>query len=171
MITCIFILGIIGGCKKVFNDEPFTLKKSDYYGEEIRINGYFYNYYLSGQDSVVRLLILYHNGISIRTVTYESLTKFEEMFMSGEFSRSISDVSFLWGLFSVEDDSIIIEHYYPQGGIRSYTYFRSGRIINDTTFCLTSFTRPDGSELELIDETYHFKYFSPKPDSTTNFIK
>jgi len=52
-------------------------------------------------------------------------------------------------------------------------YTKSGKILNDTTFVLTSVERsgkPWTKEEELYRKKYHFRKFSPKPDSTNRFI-
>jgi len=51
---------------------------------------------------------------------------------------------------------------------------REGDIINDTTFVISvSYRMKKGkkTEVKARNETYHFKQFSPQPDSTNNFIK
>ena len=51
-------------------------------------------------------------------------------------------------------------------------YLKTGDIINDTTFVITEVERSkDGSERRTINEMYHYKHYSPKPDSTNNFVK
>ena len=58
------------------------------------------------------------------------------------------------------------------GGIGAPMYMKIGKIINDTTFQLVrEFASYHKKDSRVIDETYHFKQFSPKPDSTNVFIK
>jgi len=53
-------------------------------------------------------------------------------------------------------------------------YIFGGEILNDTTFILTEqfLINSDGTKdlLNSFGRTYHFKKFSPKPDSTNSFI-
>ena len=60
--------------------------------------------------------------------------------------------------------------YSPSGG-GTPAYVREGKILNDTTFHITTSYRSNGSERHEKDEVYHFRQFYPKPDSTNNFIK
>jgi hypothetical protein len=50
-------------------------------------------------------------------------------------------------------------------------YVKEGFILNDTTLQITRMYRVDGSDEHILNYTYHFRQFSPKPDSTNNFIK
>jgi hypothetical protein len=87
--------------------------------------------------------------------------------------NSYKDRKYVWGVFKINNDSIIYERWLPtEIRYKSYTY--KGVIINDTTFNITErFRLVNGlkDEFELRDETYHFRQFSPKPDSANNFIK
>jgi hypothetical protein len=50
---------------------------------------------------------------------------------------------------------------------------RAGQILNDTTFVIAeSYRMNEGKKTEVKErnETYHFKQFNPKPDSTNRFI-
>lgn len=79
-----------------------------------------------------------------------------------------------WGVFRVTNDSIFIENWIPKScGVD--VNLRNGPILNDTTFLiLKSKTRDFSgglvSEGEMND-TFTFKYYSPKPDSTNSFIQ
>ncbi len=76
-----------------------------------------------------------------------------------------------WGLFIINDQIIQIERYYPTDHLRKSAYINEGKILNDTTCHFTVSYRSDGSERRDEDEIFHFKQFSPKPDSTNSFIK
>ncbi len=56
-----------------------------------------------------------------------------------------------------------------EGKMPAFNY--SGDILNDTTFLITKVKRASGSFTTAIDDTYHFKHFSPKPDSRNEFVK
>jgi len=157
-------------CKDVFKDEEFTLIKAPYTGKEFKINGYYYNYYYD--TARVRVFVFYNNSCVIKGFIRYTKDEFENMFRNGEFKNSIKENSSCWGLFNIDSNNIKIEHYYPmEGDLKNRVYINSGIIINDTTFIITKFMRPDGSELSTKNDTFHFKQFSSKPDSTNNFIK
>lgn len=76
-----------------------------------------------------------------------------------------------WGIFNIKNDSIVFERWYPSSGGPFPAYLRSGKILNDTTFVITkSFRSKIGNEEQQLNETYHFRKFSPKPDSTNIFV-
>jgi hypothetical protein len=82
------------------------------------------------------------------------------------------EIKTFWGIFIVENDAITIEYYNSRIIEGLPAYLNTGVILNDTTFVLKEQKRSkDGSELQIIDETYHFKKFSPKPDSTNKYLK
>ena len=50
-------------------------------------------------------------------------------------------------------------------------YLDKGEIQNDSTFLITKSIRSKTGEEKELNEIYHFKQFSPKPDSTNVFVK
>ena len=89
-----------------------------------------------------------------------------------KFSKKSFQKKHDWGTFQINKDSIVFERWYPAEVSKSY--YRSGKILNDTTFVITeSYRLRNGKKKEWREknEVYHFKAFSPKPDSTNRFIK
>lgn len=77
-----------------------------------------------------------------------------------------------WGIFVVESSYFAYEKWYCSDGI-CYAYIKEGEIKNETTIHITKSYRIKNdiiTEEKERDETYHFKQFSPKPDSTNSFI-
>jgi len=74
---------------------------------------------------------------------------------------------YVWGVFFIEDNTIRINQLsqdYPHRG-----FVQEGIILNDTTFKITKFS--SGDKVREKDDVYHFREFSPKPDSTNVYIK
>ena len=69
---------------------------------------------------------------------------------------------YVYGLFQIEVSIIKIEKWVPSSGGPTKAYLREGEILNDTTFYLMHREKK---------EIYHFKQYSPKPDSTNKYIK
>ena len=109
----------------------------------------------------------------IQQTTMSYLPDLKEYFKSIIRSMNVLKQSkFDWGLFNIEDNTIKIEHWLPaQGGYP--TLLRTGEILNDTTFVLTeSIMRgKNGATPKDINQTFYFKHFDIKPDSTNSFIK
>lgn len=71
----------------------------------------------------------------------------------------------------MENSVIKIEQWYPGVGGPHPVRIKTGTVLNDTTFRLTESTNQKGRDRKTIDQTYHFRQFGPKPDSTNRFIK
>lgn len=157
---------MINNCKDSFQDEKFTLIKRPYNGNELKIDGYYYKY---RNENLVSVYIFYSNGISFTTGWDYNKAKFEEMINSGTLASNSNIYN--WGLFIIEDKTVEVEHYFTKDDLNSRVYIKSGMILNDTTIHFTKYMRSNGTEVEAINDTFHFKQFSPKPDSTNRFIK
>lgn len=95
----------------------------------------------------------------------------EEKFANGQLYEKLKANKYCWGLFNITGNSIQFERYYPSDNLSKKAYVRSGEILNDTTFRITKSIRSDGTEEKVKDEIFYFKQFSPKIDSTNNWIK
>jgi hypothetical protein len=75
-----------------------------------------------------------------------------------------------WGVFLIKGNNIECEVWSTSVGGGLPVGRGEGIILNDTTFCIVkSINIRDGKEFPHND-IYHFRKFSPKPDSTNNFI-
>ncbi|MCK9562621.1 MAG: hypothetical protein M0R02_07865 [Bacteroidales bacterium] len=123
---------------------------------------------------MVTLIFFYSNGIILHIggrYNYEELLNMEKEITNTQLIQKLKENKYCWGLFKIEDKNILFERYYNSDALSKKAYIRSGLIVNDTTFRITKSVRSDGIEEKEIEEIYHFKQFSPKPDSTNNFIK
>lgn len=59
---------------------------------------------------------------------------------------------------------------HPRSGGSILVRIRSGVVLDDKTFKFTESTDQKGKDRNSLDQTYHFRQFSPKPDSTNNFV-
>jgi hypothetical protein len=151
----------------LFPDEKLTLQREDYEGNELKIDGY---YYYHNDDNRTLVLFLYRNGIIISTRAYPffdlSFVEIEMIKEYGEIGKSKTR----WGLFTVVGNKIECEQWVsPTEGITVSK--QSGYIENDTTFHITEQYFSYNKQVYHVNEIWHFKQFSPKPDSTNNYIK
>lgn len=173
LITGIILIVVLSSfsCKDWFEDEDFSLTREEYSGEEIRIDGYYYNYFTQGSD-LASITIFYRNGIVIDGIGGGStLVEFENKFSNGSFYQNITKVKDVWGLYRVEDKLIMIERIVAMGGFNRIAYTDYGEILNDTTIHFYKHKESYKNVFENRNDTLHFKQFSPKPDSTNVFIK
>ena len=171
ILLAVVFLAFSIACEKVLKDENLTLKKRPYIGNELRLDGFFYEegvddgYYIEG--------FFYQNGILLNSggfYTENELNDLRNSIISGYFNSKVKENKYAWGLFVIDSNFIKFERYYNSDAVPKSSYIKYGKILNDSTFIMTKMTRSDGSESKTINETYHFKQFSPKPDSTNKFI-
>jgi hypothetical protein len=169
-ITLIVALLILSfSCKKnVFKDDGLTINKELNNTDNLCLGGYFYTDY----GDIKRIMFLYQDGVILSggDVFEENLTELEYSFIDGSFLKRNGDKRLYWGVYIIDDDIIKFEKWYPSSGGGMPVYLHQGEILNDSTFVITKSIRSKTGEEKELDETYHFKPFSPKPDSTNNFI-
>ncbi len=164
IIEMVMILTIFSCSKDEFKDDELTLKKKPYTGNQLRINGY----YCQNAPNIewTRVFFFYNNGIILQSYIENATGNFE---IVTNYSKN------RYGVFEINSNIIRFEKWYPSSGFEGlHAYVSEGTILNDTTFVINvSYRMKKGkkTEVEAENETYHFKQFSPKPDSTNSFIK
>ncbi len=176
MIKIVFILSLLlMSCgKSLLKHDKLSLEKKDYFGDELRIDGYYYYKYPVNESFRYVIYFFYNNGVALHAgaIKEEDILIKEEKFKNGTFYLNVENTKYFWGVFVVNNQNIKIERWYPSSGGPLRTYIREGTILNDTTFHITQFYRNQNGEktaIESLDEVYHFKKFSPKPDSTNKY--
>lgn len=170
-ILLIMLLLCMFSCKRCKEEEPLSLcsQSQNYEGFELKTEGYYYLEY----DNPLRrnILFLYKNGVVLYGgMTYQTeLSGKEDAFMNGSYHQQIFNSESYWGLFHVSGSSIFYELWYPSSS-QWIPAIREGVILNDTTFQIIKSYRCDGSENNAKSEIYHFKRFTPKVDSTNQFV-
>ena len=164
-------------CEKVFQDDELSMKRTNYTGEELRTDGYYYYREQTEHDGVhydrVLSMFLYRNGVAIYGGVYDysesNFEKHEEQFKKGVYSLNYKDDKQLWHVFQVYGNTIEFEGWWYSGrGFNSLDAVKEiGKIHNDTTFEIIN---ENGKKLKYT-KIFRFKQFSPKPDSTNSFIK
>jgi hypothetical protein len=153
-------------------DDVLSIPRVPYNGTELRIDGY---YYVVGKDGwYYAPLFFYRNGILHdvkRGYSPDSMEDSVAAYLKSDTYFTIArNNKTTWGVFTIKGDKIQLEKWYPTSGGARWAYVRSGTIIDDTTFRTEKSMRSDGSDSEEENFYYHFKQFSPKPDSTNSFI-
>ena len=168
---CILMSLTYFSCRDVITYKEFVLTRTPYMGNELRIDGYYYQYY---EDSKIAVQCFYRNGILLNMGGGASSLEEADEYIRSRFIEGSTHPNYeysKWGLFIVDDMTIKLELYQAADDIVKRTYIREGVVLNDSTFHITVSYRSDGKEISEKDEIYHFRQFSPKPDSTNNFIK
>jgi hypothetical protein len=161
-------------CKKIFPDDNLSIQRENYSGNQLRLDGYYYRYI--NEEYYFPKLFFYNNGVILdiggRFKTFEEVEDYINRIFIENSNYNSNKLS--WGVYRVENDNIKFEKWYPGSGGGFPAITREGKILNDTTFHITqSYRMKNGKKREISaqDEIYHFKQFSPKPDSTNQFIR
>ncbi|RYD75949.1 MAG: hypothetical protein EOP53_15610, partial [Sphingobacteriales bacterium] len=139
-------------------DDELTLTRQDYKGNELRLDGIYYLEKENFEGIIYQRYALFRNGV-IRDLGAPQEIDAPRI-LSGKSKSN-------WGVFQISNGEIKFERWYPGEELKAY--MRSGVILNDSTFKITeSYRNQNGekTEVETMNEVYHFKSFSPKPDST-----
>jgi len=157
-------------CGLFRNEIPsLTIGRRPYTGSELRMNGYYWAEYTGS----LLIYVFYRNGIVLHggDIDPNMLTQTEGWFKDGTYYEWARKDQIDWGVFQIDSNHIEFETWYPSdAGNSLITRTNSGEILNDTTFHISKAWESDGDVYNNIDITYHFKQFSPKPDSTCPFI-
>jgi len=160
LITVVLIIISMCSCLRTLPDEVFSMMQIPYNGKEIRLDGCYvsdkvfnkrceYNFFYS--DGV---LFVFSDLVNIENIS--------------QFTGGIDDMrkyKSCWGLFQVENNIIKAQRWKSSDdAVQSIVQNRTYKIINDTTLSIDILNDGDINY-------YHFKKFTPKPDSTNVFIK
>jgi len=153
----IFFSLIFCSCVRTLPDEELTMTRIAYNGKEIRLDGY-YTGAQPNQNKYFDYIFFYTNGV---VFSFGNLPDINLSQYLGGSTRKPD-----WSVFQIKNNVINLQGWTENGSdfVRQYVLKDdSYTIINDTTlFYETS---------KGYKTTYHFKKFSPKPDSTNVFIK
>ena len=171
------LIGIIllTSCYKLID---LTMKKTPYFGEELRIDGYYYSnpFYDKYADiTTMRVAVFYSDGFCIDTQVelpknQDTLTYIEnEVLLNEVYLAKMKREPLYIGVFQIMYPDIQFESWQ----FRSWTVSSFGVIVNDTTFIINKHWTNFRSYKTLSEYpvTYRFQQFSPKPDSTNYFVK
>jgi len=160
---------ILVSCRGERWDDDLTLPQQDYNGNELRINGYYYN----ESDGKTEILFLYQNGTVLDGGTSDiaDLSSLEQDFMDGTHYSFALQRKYYWGRFIVEGTKIQREFWKPNTGPFE-AWIHEGEILNDTTFKMVKSWRScKPKKKKDFERIFHFKQFAPKPDSTNSYTK
>ncbi|OJV37530.1 MAG: hypothetical protein BGO29_03555 [Bacteroidales bacterium 36-12] len=156
-------------------NEELTFTRTDYDGDQLRINGYYYHWLgvPYKDESIVQILFLYGNGLVLwgGNPYFKELSIQENEFINGEYKKFAKKHPSVWGLFTIDSTSI---QYEMLDGGPFRAMINSGKIINDTTFVILKRKSSYGTygiKEKTLQDTFRLKPFSPKPDSINKFIK
>jgi hypothetical protein len=154
---------------------------------QLKTNGYYYGYdqwlpspgttRQTPQDRMLPI-ILYKNRVAARHFYWDVDTTLEDI---ADIHKSFTDwlnawdtvhegyyqkSNKGWGHYRITSDSTISIRWLD-GDVCCSIWIYEGKIINDSTFVITSFSIPDSPWEDTSENIlYHFRYYPNRPDST-----
>lgn len=143
-----------------------TLVKQKLENRQFKTEGY----YIGEKNGVYNLLAFYKDGV-VRYLGSDNTNdqKINEQYILSLKPNVKQKARTGWGTFEITNNTIKYDMYYPRADAPVYT--RKGIILNDSTFVIKSVSEEGGKKSIKENVIYHFRQFSPKPDSTNSFIK
>jgi hypothetical protein len=168
LIILHFLLGCNNYSKLVTTRKPIN-------NTVLKLNGY-YSVKEKGESlGLISIYFLYENGIILYAGSYKNSNLIDiESKIKTNYVQNNNKVAknyiIDWGVFNIHNQMITIEKWEPTQGKRRSS-IRKGVIIDDKSFRINYFFSPFVNKEYQTGDTYFFHQFSPKPDSTNNFIK
>ena len=159
-------LTFLVSCSKESQDA--VLSSVSYTGDELKINYGLYGR-VTSDSTGLEVYFLYRNGHLIvgGYPNWEELEEFRRRGWPGYPGAGKTS----YGIFEINDEGIIIEEYFRSNDGPLKTVVSSGTILNDSTFHIHSIENNFYDKTIDVDQTFKFYPFSPKPDSTNNYIE
>lgn len=163
LIAVLFIFSLSHLCCQGEKFDMLTLERKNFNGNEIKTDGYYYAFSRTPiGDTLGTMFFLYRNGVffylgSPKVSTVADLEAYTRPYITNP-SGGRRD----WGVFQVEGSQISIERWLYNSGGKIPAQVFQGQILNDTTFSMKLFSTV---------ETWKFRAFTPKPDSTNAYVK
>jgi len=157
-VQVIVCLACFSSCKITYD----TISRSDYLGNEFRIDGYYYSKFMLEEKEYIAIYFFYENGVELHWKT-SVLTDFKQLEVDIQNSTQNSELSEpkdKWAAFHVNNNRITLETWAHTLANKKGTYLFEYEILNDTTLYSTG-----------LKTYFHFKRFDFKPDSTYSSIK
>lgn len=159
-IILIIIIGALTTAK--CSRDALKIERQDYTGNNLRIDGVYYNKPKKGHFFLYRNGVFYDGGSRFNG----SLDELKSFYSQKENYKKVHEIPYWWGVFIINNNEITIEKWISGDAFGRYkTTKYHGIIINDTTMLLN---RPGGI---IEPDTFYFHKISIKPDSTNIFIK
>jgi hypothetical protein len=167
----VYIVFLCTACQK--GDIPLTLVAKPINSNILRFDGYYYKKISDGSDPLIRIYFLYKNGV-LHYTGDPNKSKLEDhlkYIITKPYweSRQKDASKDSWGIFTIENQNIEYQRLYDGGSRRRPMKYCKGEILNDATFLITectNFAIGRGEDKTFtVNDTFHFKRFSPKVDS------
>jgi hypothetical protein len=155
------------GCSTSPSFVELALSKKAYNGNELKIDG---GYYYAPDGANYHVYFLFRNGILllVGSMPANDFASLDSKILAITSEGSYSKTRIGWGVFNIALKQLSMEEWTTrEPPIPTLKY--DATILNDSTFNIYKGT-PSGGKSSDLNLTFHFRSFTPKPDSTNNFI-
>ncbi len=165
----LFLIFVLGSC----NDSLLLLDREEFIETSLKLGGYYYSPFKTHSGDRFITYFLYKNGVLLYggSPLVNEIHVRENEYKDGTYGDYTKGNKTDWGVFQIKEDSIVIERWGATSGYSLKTAMYYGEILNDTTFLMKKYKSNYGGGIQSIQDTFYFRSFSPKPDSTNNYIK
>lgn len=169
---CLALVSLFTACKGT----KLQLPKEDNLSIALRLDGYYVKEAVFENNKYYKFYFLYTNGVLYggTHLLQEKLNTDEEKAVLFELRNRATNIRDLWGIYSILNTlntKIQFEKWEPSSGGPMKTVIRQGDILNDTTFVIRKRHNNYDGKTYLVQDTFRFRQFTPKPDSTNRFVK
>ncbi|MGB0840304.1 MAG: hypothetical protein ACPGXL_09200 [Chitinophagales bacterium] len=149
------------------------MERIPYSGTEIRLDGYWWENLPLSHVPSIGTYFFYKDGTLLhgRSIPISDLEQGEEGFSSQSFRDATQRSKGGWGIFQVNGKEITFEMWSESTELEVKTAVYSGKIIDEEIFVITSLLNNYSGETTARNDTFFFKPFHPKPDSTYRRVK
>jgi hypothetical protein len=157
----------------ICTDVSLELTRQDNNSNVLKLNGFYYgNPFLTSEgETKYNLHILYANGVVLSPGAASDGQLESKIELVAEEISTISKSKPKYGVFQIHGSEILLEKWH-YGQCGHYVDYFEGQIVNDTVFTFNKRTSRTKSHetTEIINHTYTFREYYPKPDSLNSFI-
>lgn len=160
------------GCRKLglCEDGEFNFPRQENTSNKIRLNGYYYGDLTGNNPSTPSVYLLYKDGISYSGLGTYNINEIEDNSLVLSITDDKRNSKSGWGIYKIENNSIEIQNWSFSTGCKPITILE-GEILNDTTIRISFWKNSNSDKQHIVNSIFLFHEYSPKPDSTNNFIK
>ena len=153
-----------------FDKKALTYKNKFVFDNQFKMDGMYLMYH--ERDKYWNLIYFFQNGSYYSAAIDEPSSNYN-FFGCRAIPQGAYDLPYYWGCFIVEDNILKVQTY-TQVRYHPFTKLKVrekwAEIVNDTTIHFFKAIDPGGKERSL-DETFHFRYCTNKPDSTNILMR
>lgn len=155
------------------SDALLNMKAGKALDEKLNLKGYYYSNTAYNSPDLLTIYFLYENGVIYYggSIREKSLIAADNYIRENLLNSSISSPDKIsLGVFNIINDLIQFERWEASTGYKANTVTRKGKILNNYSFLITEKIYHYNNSRESVQDTFYYRPFLPKPDSTNKWV-